>query len=129
MAFDYAASAATALKLITKFGREVKISRASGLTKNRVTGAATGGADLTGTMKVVILPATAGKIQSFGDNYAEDLIRGSIRFVIGEAVNTPFDPISGDRLKFDNEEWEIIGNTALKPAGTRVINKMGIRKR
>ena len=129
MAFDYAASAATALSLITKFGREVQILRANGRTINKVTGAPSGGADLTGTMKVVILPATGGKIQAFGDSYSEDLIRGSIRFVIGEAVNTPFDPISGDRLKFDTEEWEIIGNTALNPSGTRVINKMGIRKR
>lgn len=129
MSFNYSASASTALNLISKFGREVQILRKSGSTINKVTGAATGGADLTGTIKIVILPATAGKIAAFGDNYSEDLIRGSIRFVIGEAVNTPFDPISGDRLKYDNEEWEIIGNTALNPAGTRVINKMGIRKR
>ena len=129
MAFDYAASAANALNLITKFGRDVQILRASGRTKNRVTGAATGGSDLTGTIKAAILPATASNIKDLDGKYAEEMIRGNVRFVIAEAVNVPYVPATGDRLKFDAEEWESVGVTPINPAGTAVIYKMGIVKR
>jgi hypothetical protein len=41
----------------------------------------------------------------------------------------PFYPKASDRLKFENEEWEVIGSTPIDPAGTAVIHKMGIIKR
>tara|TARA_R110000744_G_scaffold143559_2_gene255494 strand:- start:611 stop:1000 length:390 start_codon:yes stop_codon:yes gene_type:complete len=129
MAFDYAASAATALSLITKFGREVQILRANGRTINKVTGAPSGGSDLTGTIKAAILPASGANINDLDGKYTEELVRGNVRFVIAEAVNVPFAPITGDRIKFDSEEWESIGVTPIAPSGTAVLYKIGIIKR
>jgi len=129
MSFNYSASASTALNLISKFGREVQILRKSGSTINKVTGAATGGADRTGTIKAAILPASGASINDLDGKYTEELVRGNVRFVIAEAVNAPFAPITGDRIKFDAEEWESIGVTPIAPSGTAVLYKIGIIKR
>ncbi len=129
MAFDYPESAKGALRLITRFGRDVQILRFAGGTQNKATGVISGGADRVGTIKAVILPATRRNINDMDGKYAEEMIRGNIRFVIAEAVNVPYSPRTGDRLKFDNEEWESVGVTPIEPAGTAVIYKMGIIKR
>ena len=129
MSFNYAASQQTALRLITNFGRDVKILRSSGGTKNKVTGAITGAADKVGTLKAAILPASAENINDLDGKYAEQMIRGNVRFVIAAAINVPYAPRTGDRIKFDNEEWESVGVTPIEPAGTSVIYKMGIVKK
>lgn len=123
---DYAKIQRSALRLLTKFGRDVEIRRSAGGTFNEASGSISGSADQVGTIKVVTLPASSRNIEGLDNKYAEELIRGEVKFVIAEAVNVPFKPRAGDRLKFDNEEWEVIGNTAVEPAGVAVIHKMGI---
>jgi hypothetical protein len=68
-AFDYAKSQITALRLLTKFGRDVEIRRSTGGTRNRVTGSITGAADKIATIKAVLLPASSRNIEGLDTKY------------------------------------------------------------
>lgn len=129
--FDYSGLQGTALSLLNKFGRnDIEIRRSVGGTIDGVSGEVTGAADRVGTITAALLPPTSAKMpQGMAENYKEDLIRGSIMFVIADAQTAPFQPISGDRIKFDNVEWEIIGDNPVAPSSDAIIYKMFVRKR
>lgn len=74
----------------------------------------------------VVLPATGGKIQSFGKRYREDLVKGEMHWAITSAG--AFEPEPGDRLVVGEREYEIAGNTPINPdTTTTVINQMGVK--
>jgi hypothetical protein len=128
--FDYSGIQGSALSLLNKFGRnDIELRRSVGGTIDGVSGEVTGAADRVGTITAVLLPATADKIRAFGEHYKEKLIRGSIKFVIADAKTAPFQPLAGDRIKFDNVEWEVMGDTPVDPSSDAIIYKMGVRKR
>lgn len=121
----YQKSAATALKLITKFGQTVTIKRVVS-TPDPVTGSATS-MEVNGTLKAVVLPvaSTAKSLFTEADNnLREALIRGKIRFILAAASGATFQPVANDVVVVGSETYTLIGCAPLNPAGTPLVYKM-----
>lgn len=133
--FDYDKSAATALRLLTKFGREITLKRITpgeGPAYNP-------GPSITVTYKAIaaVLPASQGTIEAF-DNRLEGgtLIDEKLRFVlmapqivrVSEEGPDTIAPLSLDVLNFDGYDWTVIGSTPLSPAGVPVLYRMGVKR-
>lgn len=107
----YTSMAATAKKLLTKFGMDVPIKRTSGGSVNPVTGATVAGTTTTYTPKGLV------------QRYAEDLIDGtrilaSDRLVI---VDNTIEPLTTDKVTLDSQDWTIVSVEEAKPATVGVV--------
>lgn len=122
----YDSMADTALAKIQQFGREVQISRPTQSSSDPVTGTVVNGAPVTGTLKVLVLPASKGTIEAF-DNRLQGgtLIDEKLRFILAAAKGAPFEPASLDELTFDGQTWQVLGCTPLSPAGTPLLYRIG----
>lgn len=122
---DYSADAASALEMISDAGAAVTFTRTA-QTSSVATGAVTNGATTTATGYAVQLPATSGTIQGF-DNATEDaaLATKRRRYLLVSTLGG-FEPKFGDACTWAGETWTVMGCTPLTPAGTNVLNNVGL---
>lgn len=122
--FDYGASAATALRLLARFGQELTLTRTTPGTYNPATGGTTDDVTTTQTVTAAVLPAGSG--MSFDDSLKDMLVKGKLRQVLISAL-TPagasltFAPAPLDLLTLEGADWEVEGVTPLNPSGTPVM--------
>jgi hypothetical protein len=133
--FNYAKSAATAQRLLAKFGRSIVLKRnVAGTGPAHDPGAPT---SIAYAVSAAVLPASKGTIEAF-DNRLESgaLVDEKLRYVLmstkmlrtSEAGPDAIEPKSGDVLTFDGHDWTVLGCTPLNPAGTPVIYRMGVKR-
>lgn len=133
--FDYAKSAATAQRLLKKFGRQIEIKRSvPGNGPPHNPGPASW---ITYSATAATLPASKGTIEAF-DNRLDGgtLIDERLRYVIMSPQMTrtsasgpeTIEPKSTDVLTFDGHKWTVLGCTPLNPAGTPVLYPMGVKR-
>lgn len=126
MAFDYAGSAETALRLIKNFGQKVELTRITRVT-DIVEGAAVETSREVGLLDAVTVPASKGTVAAFDERTLDDMRKGKLRFFIAAASTAPFSPLPNDYIEFEDRIWIINGSTPLNPNGTPVIYKFGVR--
>lgn len=116
--FDYAKMAATARRLLTRFGSTVDIVRETGGGYDPVTGTTTPGTETTYQPKGVLL------------KYPDRLIDGTRilqsdrRLILDDTVN----PNASDKPVVQGEEWNIQDIATISPAGTPIIYEVQVRK-
>jgi hypothetical protein len=114
----YNRMAATASKLLAKFGSEVSVSRTTGGSVNPVTGAITPGA--TTTLKA------QGIISEFDTKLVDGTaIRYGDRLLI---IDNTFEPLMTDRPLIGSQQWNIVSIEAKKPAGVAVVYMIHVRR-
>lgn len=118
--FDYAKTAATAARLLLKFGRSVTITRTTPGTYDPATGAPGTGTTATHAGTAVLL------------NYAQRDIDGThVRVGDQRAYIAPdlaVTPQTGDTLTIGGEVWSVIASRPLAPAGTVVLHEAQVRR-
>lgn len=118
MTFDYAKMAATALKLLNKFGQDTVLARSTGNSIDPITGAVTAGTDASVT--------TTGLIR----NYKDDVIDGT-RILTGDkelVLSNEYEPTLTDQVTIGSETWSIVGIKTIKPADTVICYFCQARK-
>ena len=118
MADFYTKMAATALKLLTKFGATVALVRETGALLDPITGAETSGVDASTTTTGLLVP------------YPDKMIDGtrildSDRMLIasGETVILPT-----DKPTIGGENWAIISIKTIKPTTVAVVYFVQVRR-
>jgi hypothetical protein len=119
---------ATALRLLTKFGREVQFSRTIAGEYDPEQGEAGGTVEQEPAI-VVVQPASAGTIEAFDIKFeAGGLIEANIRALVIAAKDLAWMPTAGDKATFDGFDWTFIGCTPINPAGTPLVYKASVRR-
>lgn len=121
MAFDYAASAATAAGLLDNFGQTVTLTRTTEPAYDPVTGVYTPGGTTTASAKAVLLPAGEDAGKQFGES---GVIRVDDRKVIVDAAIDELTTITDA----GGTVWRVVNAVELAPAGTMVLFKGFVRK-
>lgn len=122
----YDNSAATAKRLLTKYGQPCPIRRLS-KTYDPIAGASTENIKETGTLLSVVLPignAARSLIADADNKTIEDLISGKMRYIISAALGSPYEPEANDVITVAGADYVIRGVSPLNPAGTALIYKM-----
>jgi len=114
----YSNLSATALKLLTKFGQAVDISRDTTSSFNPATGITTPGAQVTDSGFGASFDYTAQEID--GTN----IIKGDIRLILNSVTRTPE---SGDTVTIDSVVYRLMNVEKIAPAGTVVIYDIQLR--
>lgn len=132
--FNYAQSAATALRLITKFGTSLPIKRLTSTNDAPETLEPSEQTETEGTILAVVLPSKASSMtipNGEADNkFREAAIKGKLRFILAAAKGATFVPDVDDEITVTNEGiFQIIGCTPLNPAGTPIVYKIGALKK
>lgn len=128
MSAFYDRMSATALRLLTNYGRSIQLSRTVGGDYDPDTGTS-GGSTETQDATVVILPASNGTVQAFDIRYENGtLIEQNLRALTIAAKDLAWVPIAGDKATFDGSDWTFIGCTPINPAGTPIIYKAAVRR-
>jgi hypothetical protein len=118
MSFDYAKMAATASRLIDKFGAEVVIARTTGGSTDPVTGVVTSGSTTTYRPK--------GLFQKVADALVDGTrIKHSDRMLI---LDDTVEPLMTDRPSFQGSTWTPIEILPKNPAGTPICYFVVMRK-
>lgn len=118
MSFDYAAMAATALRLLESFGQDVVLKRFTGNSIDPVTGATVAGTDAsvttTGIMKL----------------YASNMIDGTRILATDRelVLSNEQVPVQTDTVTIDGEDWSIVAIKPVSPAGTDLVYFVQVRK-
>lgn len=107
----YNSMAATASKLITKFGAQGTIKRTTGGSIDPVTGDTTAGTTVTYTPNTIV------------QKYADELIDGtrilsSDRLII---LDNTIEPLTTDKITIRGEDWTIISVSESRPAGIPLV--------
>ena len=107
----YNSIAATASKLITKFGAVGEIKRTTGGSINPVTGAIATGTTVTYTPNTIV------------QKYADELVDGarilsSDRMII---LDNTIEPVSTDTITIGGENWSIVSIRESNPAGIPLV--------
>ena len=116
--FDYAKMAATAGRLLERFGKTVTITRTTGGTYDPVTGAATPGTPETFEPKGILT------------KYPDNLIDGTRiqmsdrKLILDDTVM----PTMDDKPTIQGEEWTIKDIETVSPAGTPLIYFVQVRR-
>lgn len=113
----YTKMAATASRLIGKYGQAMAIKRVSGGTIDPVTGATTAGT------------TTSYPVQGILQRYPDALIDGT-RILTSDrlAILTPVvEPVITDKLAFGNKDWTIASIQTANPAGTPLVYFVQVR--
>lgn len=114
--FNYAATAATATRLLTRFG-------ASATLKRQTTGTYD---PATGTTPVTVTElATTAAVFAYDQKYIDGtlIMQGDQRAYMAPAVL----PKQGDVLAWQGKDWQVIAVKQLAPAGTPVIYEAQLR--
>ena len=119
MSFDYAASAATSLRLITRFGQSVTRRTFTGGTYSTSTGRTTPTIADT-TRKGVLLPLKNGQTTIAGT-----LIQAGDAQLLLDAEGAV---LQTDHYIIGNKEYSVVSFEALAPAGTAVLNTIHLRR-
>lgn len=128
MSFDYAASAASARRLIEKFGASWTISRAYD-DHDPITGIVDTAAPFAGPIAMVLLPVKGKSVEGMDDQLAYGLARDSQKMGIAAADGAPFEPRAADIVSLDNDRWEVLSCFTLNPSGTSpVIHYLGLKQ-
>lgn len=124
----YASMSATALRLLTNYGRTIQLSRTVDGEYDPETGQS-GGTTESQDATVVILPASNGTVQAFDIRFENGtLIEQNLRALTIAAKDLTWVPVSGDKATFDGSEWTFIGCTPINPAGTPIVYKAAVRR-
>lgn len=107
----YNSMAATASKLITKFGAQGTIKRTTGGSIDPVTGDTTAGTTVTYTPNTIV------------QRYADELIDGtrilsSDRLII---LDNTIEPLTTDKITIRGEDWTIVSVSESRPAGIPLV--------
>jgi len=107
----YADMAATALSLLTDFGKTITLTRTTGTTYDPVTGATVAGTDASVTTTGLIKP------------YPDKLIDGT-RIQSGDrelVLSNEQTPTMDDKPNIDGQQWSIINIKTVKPDGATPV--------
>lgn len=114
----YTRMAATASKLLKKFGMEITIKRKTGDSINPVTGAIVAGTTTSYTPQ--------GIVQRYNDNQIDGTrILASDRLVI---VDKTVEPLTTDKITLSSQDWSIISVEEVKPSTVGVVYFIQARK-
>lgn len=116
----YLKMAATAQRLLTKFGAPVTLQRYSGRSTDPVTGVVTAGTDASVT--------TTGLLKPFPDSLIDgERVLASDRMLILSAEQVP-QPT--DKPVIGGQNWAIVegGITTVSPAGTDIVYFVQVRR-
>lgn len=118
MSFDYAKMAATALRLLEKFGMTVTLVRTTGGSIDPVTGAVVAGTSANQT--------TTGLLRKYPDNLIDGtrIMTGDRQAVLSNEVR----PLLTDRLRVAGEDWNVMGIETVKPTDTTLVYFVQVRK-
>lgn len=123
MTFDYAKPAATAIKLIARYGRTIQHQRITEGPYSPETGSVTN-TTVSTNVKAVDFDF---KLQSAGQVFTSDsLVQVGDRYALIGAEVVAID--TSDKLLIDGVTWNIINVKKLAPAGTLVLWNVHIRK-
>jgi hypothetical protein len=120
----YNRMAATASKLLAKFGATVTVSRTTGGSTNPVTGAATPGSTATLTAK--------GLLTEFSDQMkGANLVGQGTTIQQGDRLlilDNSFEPLMTDRPVVGSQQWNILNIESKKPANVPLVYLVHVRK-
>jgi len=107
----------TATRLIIKYGQSLLLVR-SGNSVDPVTGVATSGSGIS--YKIM------GILQTYPDNLIDGTrIKQSDRLVI---IDGSIAPLLTDKIKVENQEWNIESLKTSNPAGTKLVHFIQVRR-
>jgi hypothetical protein len=118
VAFDYVKMAATALKLLERFGGDVVFAREIGGSINPITGAIVAGTDASVT--------TTGLLKKYPDK----MIDGT-RILTGDrelVLSNEQEPLPSDKPIIAGEEWSIVEINTAKPFDTVIVYFCQLRR-
>lgn len=111
MSYDYSKLAATASKLLTKYGKNIELKRVAGGSVDPVTGQVTAG--MSSTLK------TNGIFRAYPDSVIDGTrILKSDREVI---IDGTVEPKITDKIVIGGEDWIIKNVVAQKPANSALV--------
>ena len=119
MTFNYAKTAATATRLLERFGQAVTLTRYGDAAYDPATG--------TTVPSETVYPATGAKL-----DYAQRDIDGTL-IKVGDcrvylAPNLAVTPQTGDTITIGAEVWKVVTSRPLAPAGTVVLHDAQVRR-
>ncbi len=113
----YTSMAATASRLITKYGQSLLLLR-SGDSTDPVTGTVTTGSSVNYKIN--------GILQTYPNNLIDGTrIKSSDRLVMTDATVTP---LMGDKIKLESQDWNIESIKTLNPASTALVHFIQVRR-
>lgn len=114
----YTSMAATASRLLKKFGMEITIKRKTGDSINPVTGAVVAGTTTSYTPQ--------GLVQRYRDDQIDGTrILSSDRLVI---VDNTIEPLTTDEIVLSSQDWTIIDVEEVKPTTVGIVYFIQARK-
>jgi hypothetical protein len=114
----YNRMAATASRLLEKFGGVVSVVRNTGGSTNPVTGAVVPGTNNTLTAR--------GLITKFSDDLIDGTrIKASDRLLM---IDNTFEPVMTDKPTIGNQNWSIVEIRTVKPANVAVMYALQVRR-
>lgn len=114
----YTRMAATASKLLNKFGGAVTVVRNVGGSVNPVTGVVTPGSNTTLTGK--------GLLNKFSDDLIDGTrIKASDRLLM---LDSSFEPVMTDKPTIASQNWTIVEIRTIKPANVAVMYALQVRR-
>lgn len=116
MTFDYAATAATALRLLQRFGAAATLKRTSAATYDPATGT---------SAETVTSLATTAAVFDYPQKYVDGtlILSGDKQAYLAATQ----EPKQGDRLTWDGADREVVAVKAIAPAGVPVLYEAQIR--
>lgn len=116
MTFDYAATAATATRLLQRFGASATLKRVTTGVYDPVTGTTT---DTTTEL------ATTAAVFAYDQKYIDGtlILQGDQRAYMTPAVM----PKQGDLLAWQGRDWSIVAVKPISPAGVPVVYEAQLR--
>lgn len=129
MPIDYTALRDTAKALLESFGapRVITLERDGPTTGTEFS--PTPGVVISQQVVGVVLPASQNTLAAFDDRFDGDtLVDEKLRYVILAADGQGLEPQGGDRLRFDDAVWHILGVTPVSPGGVPIIYRMGAQR-
>lgn len=121
-AFDYAATAATARRLIARFGQTLQLRRLSGGTYSPVTGATTGSVTTTDTD---VLAVAVNLDAAYRAEVGNENVQADDRLFLVEAAAAP---LLTDSLVIDSVPWSIVRINPIAPASVAVVYQVQVRR-
>jgi hypothetical protein len=127
----YDRMAATALRLITKYGKTTTVTfnryapsvSAPGGTVTK------GSATNTSTATVVVVPIGRGSGAAFSNRLEDGTLADQTLSQIKVAASSmTFEPKSMDEVSMDSLTWQVVGCSPINPAGTPIVYDVGLTK-
>ena len=120
MTFDYANSAATALRLLTRFGQALTVTRETPGAYDPVTGTDAAGTSQTWTPQGVKLDYSQREVDGTSIKAGDQRV-----YMSAEAG---LDPEAGDLVTIGSEAWRVVVSRTLAPAGVAVLLDVQVRR-